>query len=62
MTTFNRFLALLLAGLLLAYIPITQADMQQPGYGNPVSPSGTFPPVNNTHEPPGAILYRESRE
>ena len=51
MTTFNRILALLLAGLLLAYIPIAQADMQQPGYGNPVSPSGTFPPVNNTHEP-----------
>lgn len=48
MTKFNR---LFLAGLLLAYVPITQADMQQPGYGNPVSPSGTFPPVNNTHDP-----------
>ena len=51
MTKFNCFFSLTLAGLLMAYIPVTQADMQQPGYGNPVSPTGTFPAVNNTNDP-----------
>ena len=50
MTKFNCFFSLTLAGLLMAYIPVTQADMQQPGYGNPVGANTTFPPVNYTND------------
>ena len=50
MTKFNRF-SFLLTGLLMAYVPMTQADMQQPGYGDQVGTNRTFPPVNNTNGP-----------
>jgi putative exosortase-associated protein (TIGR04073 family) len=51
MTKFNRFFSFLLTGLLMAYIPMAQADMQQQTYGNQVGANRTFPPVNNTHDP-----------
>ena len=35
----------------MAYVPMTQADMQQPGYGDQVGANRTFPPVNNTNDP-----------
>jgi len=50
MTKFNRF-SFLLTGLLMAYVPMIQADMQQPGYGDQVGTNRTFPPVNNTNGP-----------
>lgn len=50
MTKFNRF-SFLLTGLLMAYVPMTQADMQQPGYGDQVGTNRTFPPANNTNGP-----------
>ena len=51
MTKFNRF-SFLLTGLLMAYIPMTQADMQQPGYGDQAgTTTRTFPPVNNGNDP-----------
>ena len=52
MTKFNRFyVSFLFTGLFMAYIPMTQADMQQQGYGNQVGANRTFPPVNNTDDP-----------
>ena len=51
MTKFNRFFSFLLTGLLMAYIPMTQADMQY-GYDSPVvGANRTFPPVNNPNDP-----------
>ena len=61
MTKFNRFFSFLLTGLLMAYIPMTQADMQQPGYGDQVGTNRTYPPVTNTDDPSTAILWREGR-
>lgn len=44
MRKFSRFfVSLLFLGLLAAYAPMTQAEMQQQGYGNQ-----TFAPVNST--------------
>jgi putative exosortase-associated protein (TIGR04073 family) len=51
MTKFNRFFSILLIALFMAYIPITQADMQQSGYGGPVNPTGTYTPVNKINDP-----------
>jgi putative exosortase-associated protein (TIGR04073 family) len=48
MTKFNRFYVFLLfASLLMVYTPMTQADMQQQSYDNPLSANAAFPPVDN---------------
>jgi len=45
MTRFNRFYGFLLfTSLFMAYTPITQADMQQQSYGNPVVEKRTYTP------------------
>ena len=51
MTKFNCFFSFLLIGLLMAYIPMTQADMQQPGYSSQSAENRTFTPINNTDDP-----------
>ena len=55
MTKFNRFHgSLLLTTLFMVYAPITQADMQQQGYGNMA-----YAPVTQAYEPQQQSSYGE---
>ncbi|OYV18587.1 MAG: hypothetical protein CG438_1023, partial [Methylococcaceae bacterium NSP1-1] len=51
MTKFNRFFYFLFTCLLMAYIPMTQADMQQQGYGNQVNENRTYAPITSVDDP-----------
>jgi putative exosortase-associated protein (TIGR04073 family) len=59
MTKFNRFFSLLLTGLLMVYMPITQADMQQAGYSGQTVANRTYTPSNNTVDPFSQQSYTE---
>lgn len=51
MTKFNRFFSFLFTCLLMAYIPMSQADMQQQGYGNQVNENRTYAPITSVDYP-----------
>ncbi|MDD1640920.1 MAG: exosortase system-associated protein, TIGR04073 family [Methylococcaceae bacterium] len=51
MTKFNRFFSFLFTCLLMAYIPMSQADMQQQAYGNQVNENRTYAPITSVDDP-----------
>jgi putative exosortase-associated protein (TIGR04073 family) len=60
MTKFNRFYVFLLfTSLLLAYMPMTQADMQQQNYGNPIGENRTYTPITSADNPLKQSSYGE---
>ncbi len=60
MTKFNRFYVFLLfTSLLLAYTPMTQADMQQQNYGNPVAENSNYAPNASVDNPLHQSSYGE---